>query len=90
MLCIVQETKKAQAAGDVYLHGESKQMVNKRRNTKENQLTLHTAQHVHSQLRGKKIKMENQKNCISKNKQINQTIVKQNHICFVRFVFLWW
>ncbi len=59
MLCIVQETKKAQAAGDVYLHGESKQMVNKRRNTKENQLTLHTAQHVHSQLRGKKIKMEN-------------------------------
>lgn len=46
ILCIVQDTKKAQASGDVYSHGESKQMVNKRKKTKENQLTLHTAQHA--------------------------------------------
>lgn len=54
ILCIVEETKKAQAPGDVYSHSESKQMVNKRRKTKENQLKLRTAQHVRSQLRGKK------------------------------------
>jgi len=55
ILCIVQETKK-QAPGDVYSHSESKHMVNKRRKTKENQLKLHTAQHVRSQLTGGKNK----------------------------------